>query len=221
MKVSHSLMVLLAVTLSSELFAEKTAIGDNGRQVQLNDDGSWRYSSTDRFATTADGKRVRLKDDGSWEYTGGKAVIAEKVVSDQTFVDDKSVELILSDMVIESVSDSSQKITRRNTQTVFYVSVKRDSQAANAEPLTLSASDLSVEDSDGRQYPIVSLAPASITIKPGDELSMEVRAEGSPLWWTTKTMSLLVDKNALGAARDVNLTRRLSSAKKLRVNRFN
>jgi hypothetical protein len=213
------LALMLSVIFIEQLQAAEQVIGDDGRQILLGDDGRWQYRSTDRFATTADGQRVRLKEDGSWEYTGQQAIAADQLVADQKLLAEQTVDITISNWVIESARSGLQKVKSRTTQTVFYLSVSRQSDAGD-HPLTLSASDFSVSDSDERQYAVLSLSPASAVIGAGETLQLELRAEGSPMGWTTKSMSVTVNKDALASPVDMTLTKRLSSAKKLTVNGF-
>ena len=53
--------------LSQHATADTVVLSDDGREVKLNDDGSWEFVSEDRFATTEDGERIRLRADGRWE----------------------------------------------------------------------------------------------------------------------------------------------------------
>ena len=63
-------LLFLALLTANTLYADQKITSDDGREVLLNDDGSWQYRSSDRFATTSDGRRVRLKEDGRWSYDG-------------------------------------------------------------------------------------------------------------------------------------------------------
>ena len=56
--------LLLAVSLFS--IAGQVVVDDLGRQVQLNDDGSWVLISSDRYAISHQGERIKLRPDGSW-----------------------------------------------------------------------------------------------------------------------------------------------------------
>ena len=219
MKFKCILALLLSIGLIGQLQAED-AIADDGRKVQLNKDGSWKFTSTDRFATTVEGKRVRLKEDGSWSYTGGKAVVGPQEVSDERFVDDQSVAFTISDLSVEMIKDSNPKVKRRNTQTIYYLNIKRNKDVVDAKPLTITADDFTVDDSDGRKYPVVRMSPASVTVNPGDNVNLVVRAKGSPKWWTTRDMSIALDKKVVSGVRDIKLTRRQSSVKKVFVTEF-
>lgn len=219
MKFKCILALLLSIGLIGQLKAED-AIADDGRKVQLNEDGSWKFTSTDRFATTVEGKRVRLKEDGSWSYTGGKGVVAPLEISDERFVDDQSVAFTISDLSVEMIKDGNAKVKRRNTQTVYYLNIQRNNEMVDAKPFTITAKDFTVDDSDGRVYPVIRMSPASVTVKPGDNVNLIVRAKGSPKWFTTKEMSISLDKKIVSGARDIKLTRRQSSVKKIFVTDF-
>jgi hypothetical protein len=162
---------------------------------------------------------VRLKENGGWDYTGQQAVAVDQLVTDQKLLAEQTVDISINNWVIESARSGLQKVKSRTTQTVFYLTVSRQPDADD-KLLTLSASDFSVSDSDERPYDVLSLSPASATIKAGQTVQFELRAEGSPLRWTTKSMSVTVNKKALASPVDMTLTRRLSTAKKLTVSGF-
>ncbi|MEE8059776.1 MAG: hypothetical protein V3T17_18390 [Pseudomonadales bacterium] len=238
----HDVFFLLVFSFSSSLFAAQESIGDDGRQVLLNDDGTWRYTHTDRFAITGDGKRVRLKQDGSWTYVGekstgekntGKNTFGRNVIADQRYVDKQLLEVVLNDLVIESYrgkKSAAHKNSRKKTQSVFHLSVinhraidpriMAESEVADSVVLTVDSSDFSVKDTDGREYPVLSVELATATIKLGEETTIVVRADGSPHWWTTKSMSLTIDKKVLASRKNIVLTRLMSSVKKKNVDGF-
>jgi len=226
--VKVAMEALLAVPLMFSLFigpalyGAESVVSDDGREVQLEDDGSWHYKTSDRFATTAEGKRVRLKDDGSWSYTG-EITAPKRALEDQVFVEAQSLAVVLTDLVIEtyrSKKSESHKASRKQTQTVFHVSFSVAADAANSVAIALETTSFSVEDSDGREYPIISVAPLAATISPGDEFTVVVRADGSPHWWTTKSMSLIMHKGSLAGSERFVLTHSMSSAKKKSVQGF-
>ena len=71
------LFIAITLALSSSTHAAQTlATGEDGREVILNDDGSWAYKSTDRYANTGDGRRILLREDGSWEYVGNQKTVS-------------------------------------------------------------------------------------------------------------------------------------------------
>ncbi|MBT4520065.1 MAG: hypothetical protein HOC23_08665 [Halieaceae bacterium] len=224
MKLHQLTSMFFLCAMSCSLFAEDTVISDDGREVQLKDDGSWIYKSTDRFATTADGKRVRLKDDGSWIFTGEKAIVIDRgVVADKKFIETLSLEVTLTELAIETYRgrrSESHKSSRKKTQSVFSLSFAVDKSAPEPLILALEENHFSVEDSDGREYPIVRVEPLEMTIKPGAQATVIVRSDGSPHWWTTKSMRLILDKQALASRDDIQLLHSMSSAKKRAVDGF-
>lgn len=219
-----ALALIIGITFMGQIQAQQQVIGDDGRQILLNEDGSWQYRSTDRFATTADGRRVRLKDDGSWDYTGQKAVPAEQVVTaqpatGQKLLENQSVDIDIRKWVIERARSVEPRVKSRFSQTVFILTVTRQPDAGDT-PLTLSASDFSISDSDDRQYDVISLTPDSLAINAGQTVELKLRGRGSPTRWSTKSMSVTVNKDAVDSPVDITLTRRMSTAKKVNVAGF-
>ena len=211
--------VLLAVILlfSAQTQAAKAIVSDEGREVQLNPDGSWEYKSTDRFATVADGRRVRLSADGQWSYTGEKSAAVEKIALDRQYVDQKSLDIVLSNLVIETVrgkKSPGSKNPRKKTRSVFYITLGLDKTANRAFSVALDANDFTVEDTDGRSYPVTAVTPANIAIEPADETVIAVYADGSPHWWTTKAMVIKINKAVFSSTKTIALSRAMSVAKK-------
>jgi|SaaInlStandDraft_1057018.scaffolds.fasta_scaffold120189_2 hypothetical protein len=62
-----SSVIFLILGWSVNAIAAEDVVSDDGREVRLNEDGTWSLLSRDRFATTPDGRRIRLMTDGRWE----------------------------------------------------------------------------------------------------------------------------------------------------------
>ncbi|ARN75061.1 hypothetical protein [Oceanicoccus sagamiensis] len=223
MRVLLSTVLLFSLLLQTPLQAAEQIVSDDGREVQLNADGSWEYKSTDRFATTADGRRVRLSADGQWAYTGEKSAAGQKVVSDQKYIDEQSLDIVLSDVVIETVKGKKapgSKNPRKKTRSVFYLTVNLDKSAEADLSATLNTRDFTVEDTDGRNYPVTAVEPDLVSIKPAGEAQITVYADGSPHWWTTKSMTVTVNKTVFASNKAISLSRPLAEAKKKQSDSF-
>ena len=141
-------------------------ITDDGREVQLNDDGSWAFRSNDRFASTSDGRRIRLKEDGSWQYAKDAPPVPHKNTQTQNQA------IKLEKIVIEKHVKKGIKNTRVKTQTVFYLKLDSSKQA-NALSSSTDTSLIEVKDNNGKSYPVIS-------VKPGSAGGVIIRAEKSP-----------------------------------------
>ena len=189
--------LLFALTLCTPWlsFAEPiTAIADNGREIVLEKDGTWRYASDDLFATTQDGRRIKLSPDGQWQPashaeapTYQPAVISANN-RDKVYVEDLGSSITLDQLVIETHKETIGKNTRKRSNLVFYLDT-------NGTDLNLVASSLHIEDSKGRAYPVIS-------INKGTGLAQQprliIRAKGAPRWWGVKFFSLQITQNSLG-----------------------
>jgi hypothetical protein len=221
MKIKFCFALMLSVVFQGQLQAEQQVIGDDGRQIILAEDGTWSYSSTDRFATTANGKRVRLKEDGSWEFTGEKASLVDRELATQKLAAKQSVDVVVSKLVIESSRKNlPAQIKSKNTQSVFYLNLKRQQSDDNQSPLVLQASDFKVIDSDDNEYKVVRINPVKAILGPGDDIQIELRVSGSPKWWQAKTMTVVINKKALASPVDINVSSRLNKAEKINVKSF-
>lgn len=227
MKPCRILLATLTLLVPMSLQAEENVISDDGREVRLNDDGSWSYISNDRFATTASGSRVRLKDNGTWEMTGESALIERAVIGSATVsvaaIAKSPVEVVLGDAVIESVRSKksvAHKNSRLITRTYFYLTISVGDNAEGAITLPGGDSGFSVSDSDGREYPILSVEPSGSTLKPGTDTTLMVVADGAPHWFTTKFFELRLKTGILNNDKPLLLRRALSDTKKRDVEMF-
>jgi hypothetical protein len=210
------MLILLLAPGSDASAADQQVITDDGREVLLKGDGTWVFRSTDRFANTEDGQRVRLKQDGSWQYVGNAPVTtAEHVRS--TLLDIK-----LQKVVIERHEKKVQKNVRLRTQTVFYVSLGLTALAKNNIRITKNdVSHIAVNDNNGKTYPVLSIQPAPVVLKPGSNVTMVIRADGSPLWLEdVKSMSVIFKPEIYGIQRPVALSRDVDDFEEKKVAGF-
>lgn len=185
---------------------------DDGRKIRLKDDGTWSFVSSDRLLGTADGRQVRVRQDGTWDYTG-EMVIAPAVGGGEIAVASSGdIILKLKELAIETATTSSHKNTRKKTQTVFLVRIVNTT--TSALEFSLDKTALRVEDSGGREYPILQISPAQVTLAPEGKALVEVRADGSPHWFTIKAMELHFTEGALPAEDEVVLKGLMSDARK-------
>ena len=204
--------------------AVEDVLSSDGRMVRLHDDGRWEYLSEDRYATTADGEQVRLKPDGSWEVTDEPvAQRAPPVLPASAALPGSEVKVELQDVVIETVrgkKSGAQKTASMKTRTLFYLSFSLPAAAQSPASLAIAATDFALIDSAGREYTILSAAPADLTLQPGQETTITVAADGSPHWFTTKFYELTIRGALSGSDKDVALKRNLSGVKKVQVDKF-
>ena len=180
-------ILLLLVTIDDNVFAAQEVIIVDGREVLLKEDGTWTYHSTDRYANTNDGRRLRLKDDGSWQYVGNAPLTTTEQVRTT------NLNIKLQKVVIEKFEKKVQKNTRVKTQTVFYLYLENSAQAKRN--ISIKNSDISlieINDNNGKNYPVLSLQPGSIQLKPGTNTTLVIRAEKSPsMWDDVKSMEIV------------------------------
>jgi len=135
--------------------ADRTAVGDDGREILLKDNGKWEYSSSDRFATSSDGTRVRLKDNGKWEFIGNSELqTAEQVRTE-------NLDISLASVVIEENKIEQGKSSRYESQTVFYLDVDVSSYGNAIDTKFNKYNLFQIEDDKGTRYPVISVTPAS------------------------------------------------------------
>jgi hypothetical protein len=210
------LLSLLLLYAGNALPAGRQVITDDGREVLLNENGTWEFRSNDRFANTEDGRRVRLKDDGSWQYVGN-APMATK-----TEVRTNELEIKLQRAVIEVHEQRVQKNTRVKSQTVFYLDLKLSPLAERSIKINNTDVELiTIKDNRRRVYPVLSIQPSPATIEPYSETMLVIRADGSPQWWkSVKTMELVFNTGIFGIREPITLSQNVDEIEKKKVDKF-
>ncbi len=211
--ISLALMALLFT--ATPTLAEERILADDGREVLLKDDGSWEYVSEDRFGTTGSGERVRLKGDGSWEIVSDAPVALLAATS--SLSDSGPAIWALGDVIIEtsrSQRSGTKKGGIKKTQAVFTLQVRGKAEASAAQTFSLEAGAVSVTDSGGRDYPVLSVEPSSVTVNADRMQTVVVRVDGSPHWFTTKFYELRIAADAVGNRDEIRLKRALSNVQR-------
>ena len=209
-------ILLLLVTTDVNVLAAQEVIIVDGREVLLKEDGTWTYHSTDRYANTNDGRRLRLKDDGSWQYVGNAPLTTAEQVRTT------NLNIKLQKVVIEKFEKKVQKNTRVKTQTVFYLYLENSAQANRN--ISIKKSDISlieINDNNGTNYPVLSLQPGSIQLKPGTNTTLVIRSEKSPsMWDDVKTMEIVLKPGILGIQKAIILKQMTIDIDEENVNGF-
>ena len=212
-----SLMLCVAVlSVSQGVLADQDVISDDGREVLLKDDGSWVFLSSDRYANTEDGRRVRLKSDGSWEYVGNAPMQSEQQVRTTT------TDVRLQQVVIEQQEVKSNKNVRVTSQTVFYLDINVSPLAE--KNITISTADLprvKVTDDKDKTYPVLSISPNPLILKPDSKQTIEIRADGAPSWLRgVKSMQIELPAGMMGNDTPIRLEQRVDDIEKKKVDAF-
>ena len=211
-----ALLFMLFIAGSNALSADQQAITIDGREVLLKQDGTWVFRSTDRFANTKDGRRVQLKVDGTWQYVGNAPMASTEQVK-TTLLDFK-----LQKVVIETHEKKVHKNVRVTSQTVFYVKLDLSPLAKNN--ISIEKNDISnieVKDNNGKSYPVISIQPTPVNIKPNTKTTIVVRADGAPSWLDkVKSMSVIFKPEIFGIVDTIILSQWESTFEKKSVDGF-
>ncbi len=217
-------MTKTLITIASLLFIpacfaatqEQQIITIDGREVLLNEDGTWKYLSTDRIANTKDGTRIRLKEDGSWQAIGNAPSTSKKQVRTT------DLDIKLQKVVIETFRNKSQKNTRIKTQTVFYIDLSNSLQAKNI--ININANDIThidVTDNNGKNYPVLSLKSDTSKLAPSEKTTLVIRVEKSPSRWNSvKSIEITFKAGILGLKESASLSSRTIDFDKINVDGF-
>jgi hypothetical protein len=207
------LSLLLSGLLAAPLaLAGQNVISDDGREVRLEDDGSWVFVSNDRFATTPDGRRVRLKSDGRWEYADSAAPPTARAPASP--VTTGPVTASLAKVEIEIAEEKSHKNVRRTLHSVFYLQL----QGTGNTDLQASLEGVTVSDDRGNDYPVLSVKPATPQLSTAKISQVVVRAEGAPTLWNRATaMTLTIPPGSIGNTQAITLRRDARDMQKKKV----
>lgn len=200
-------LFMLLTLISAGVPGQTQVITDGGREVVIHEDGSWEFSSPDRFATLPDGTRVRLQDDGSWEVVeSGLPVLQAPIRASQEVnrTGIQSITMSMARVTIESRSERVQKNVRTTSQTLLELDLVSPAIANGPVTIDLSAPGaLRVEDSKGKDYEILEITPQTLSVGPGATAIFSVRVDGSPSFRNSKQMLVVLDRALTGTTRDL------------------
>lgn len=209
-------LLLLGVSVS----AAEVVISDDGRQIQINGDGTWVQLSKDRYAINAAGERIRLKPDGTWSLlsdakpANGQAPVALTPISAAL-----ESTLFLSKVEILKRRIERAKSTHAEVRSVYYLQVVNDSPADITLDNSLSTK-LLPGSSSGAEFEVISVSFPTGLIKPGERETIEVVADGAPRWFGVKAMTLEVTAGALGNRQSRVLSKMMSDVDRRDVDDF-
>lgn len=190
-------VISLLLISGSTHSASQNVITDDGREVLLNDDGSWIFRTTDRFANTGDGHRVRLKENGSWQYMENVPAKAKEKIRTP------NLDITLQKVVIEKYEKKALKNTRVKTQTVFYLQLENSLQINTNNIKDNDISLIEVKDNNGKNYEIISLSP-------GTTNTLAVRVDKSPsILDDAKSMQITFKSGIFNLKSAITLSKRI------------
>ncbi len=205
---SSFISIIFLLLIANDAFsASQKIITDDGREVLLDDDGTWIFNTTDRFANTKDGRRVRLKEDGNWLYVGAATAKSEEQKNPLP------LDIKLQKVVIEKYEKKTLKNTRVKTRTAFYLQLKYPIQK-NINVRDNDISLIEVRDNNGKNYPVLS-------IKQDTNTTLIVRADKSPsILDDAKSMQITLKAGAFGIETPITLSQRTSDFDEVAVDGF-
>jgi len=219
-----SAMAVMTSLVTAQAMSDEIVISDDGRQIQLNSDGSWVQLSRDRYATNAAGERVRLRPDGRWgvlaqdQDQGQNQADASSSAQTPMIAAGESV-LFLAKVEILKRRIKRAKSVHAQTNTVYHLQIRNDSSEVIELGDDLAAS-LTARSSSGRVYTIESVSYDDDIIEPGEQAGVRVVAAGSPTWFGVKFLSLEIAAGALGNAQKRVLSKNMNDIKKVSVDKL-
>ena len=213
--IRYSLSLLLL--LASSALAEEVVVSDDGRQIRLNDDGTWVQVSQDRFATNAQGQRIRLRADGSWNVMstspediarsdGGQNVAS---LVDEPVIFLKTVEILRREI---------KRAKSKHAETRMRYTIGVDNKTTETISLDLTV-PFEATTNRGGDFPLLS-ADGPRQVLAGQQAEVIVVVEDSPAWFGVKFLSLEVPAQAIGNAGARLLNKNMNEVKRLNVESF-
>ncbi len=214
------LLSILFVLLGLSASAAEVVISDDGRQIQINGDGTWVQLSKDRYAINAAGERIRLKPDGTWSLLG-EATPADSPGQAALTPISAALEstLFLSKVEILKRRIERAKSTHAEVRTIYHLQVVNDSPADITLDDSLSTK-LQPGSSSGAEFEVISVKFPSALIEPGERETIEVVVDGAPRWFGTKAMTLEVPAGVLGNRQTRVLSKIMSDVERRNVDAF-
>lgn len=207
---------IFLILLTSFAMAEEVVVSDDGRQIRLNDDGTWVQLSQDRFATNAQGQRIRLRADGKWNVMsaqdttqGVRSSIEPVPLQDEAILYLKSVEILRREI-------KRSKSRHAETRMRYVVGIENNT----ADTIRIDrAGQYRASTNRGGEYALLSVTgPADVS--PGATAELVVVVADSPTWFGVKHLSLEVPESALGNAAPRILNKNMNEVRRVNVDEF-
>ena len=211
----YSVSILLV--LASSAIAEEVVVSDDGRQIRLNDDGTWVQVSQDRFATNAQGQRIRLRADGSWNVISASSedIVRSGSIPNTASLQDEPV-IFLKNVEILRREIKRAKSTHAETRMRYTIGVDNKTEQTVALDLT---GPFEATTNRGGEYPLLS-ADGPSQVLAGQQAEVVVVVEDSPAWFGVKFLSLEVPAKAIGNAGARLLNKNMNEVKRINVDDF-
>lgn len=211
----YSVSILLV--LASSAIAEEVVVSDDGRQIRLNDDGTWVQVSQDRFATNAQGQRIRLRADGSWNVISASSedIVRSGSIPNTASLQDEPV-IFLKNVEILRREIKRAKSTHAETRMRYTIGV--DNKTEQTVKLDLTG-PFEATTNRGGEYPLLS-ADGPSQVLAGQQAEVVVVVEDSPAWFGVKFLSLEVPAKAIGNAGARLLNKNMNEVKRINVDDF-
>jgi hypothetical protein len=207
----------LLIAFPVPALADEVVFDDDGRQIQLNADGTWVFLSRDRFAINAAGDRIRLRPDGTW--TTASSPNAPKKTTTTGASTDVDVSMYLAQVEIQRKMTRRQKNKHAEMRTIYTLRLANNSD--RAIPLSESlAGRMTAGSSRGAEYPIESLVLPGASLGPGENADLHVIAVGAPQWFGVKYLGLDIAADTFGDSAKQALRKDMDEVIRLEVDEF-
>lgn len=217
MKFSHALVLVFLLGSVTATAAPQLVKGKDGRDILLNEDGSWEYASEASLVETADGRKARLKADNTWEYLEESTPSAAPKADDVIVIDvskkpqvtakpSASIMASIDEVFITEHETKAgiSKATRRTNEMHFSLKV---SSTSRVQLNDLDKNAFVVRDSRGGAYGIESVSFSSKEIDANKSATITVVTDDAPgRLFSPKELYLEIAGNSIGQNEPIKLS---------------
>lgn len=210
MKLTHLFFFVLALCYLLPASAQNI-VSKDGREIILNDDGTWEYAPEGILVETEDGKKARLKSDNTWQYVENTELQEQVVFSDQGEKTASTTSIRLKETFITSSGPKATNIIKNSHQSSglnFVIEVTTDSTLQSSIQIeNLDPKSFTVTDSKNKKYKIAEISGTAKMIRPGSTTALQITTTSAPsrIYKTPREVYLNIAENTLGPNKAVRL----------------
>lgn len=188
-------LIFILFIASSWCVAEQQVVTNDSRETVVHDNETWEFSSTDKYATTTDGKQVQLKEDGRWRYIESAPAIttsqyentpvnSNNLTVQSLEASSNLVNVQLKEAFVEQFSEragAQSKNVRTHSYINFLLNVALSTDTEHSLSLNnLGPQDVVVTDSRKVRYDVLSVEYDLAELQSGDSSQLKIITDGAP-----------------------------------------
>ena len=178
----RTLVLISSFVFSACIFAQ-SVVSKDGREIILNDDGTWEYAPEGILVETEDGRKARLKPDNTWQYLESTE-LQEQVVSGSNGGSSSNSRVRLKETFITSSGPKQTTIVKNKRSSSSMTFVLEVTQGKNSQfssqIKSLKPSSFRVTDDKNEKYDVAEIASNAEKLAAGRTTLLEVITTSAP-----------------------------------------